>query len=133
MLEKDNQIYGLDVLSILDANGANLKLYDAEIKSSRNCIRTIYNGPCDKKNNLIESSCKIFKYMNGHDFGRADFRISTQGIPYFLEMAPLPSLAQNGSFCQCAQLCDYTLEYIFRSIIESSLNRYCAADLLKKS
>lgn len=32
MLEKDNQIYDLAVLSILDANGTNLKLYDAEIK-----------------------------------------------------------------------------------------------------
>jgi len=116
--------YALNIMSILDFKQNPLTIYDAKIKSSRKCSRVVYNGVGEIQKSLIADSCKIFEFIGCCDFGRADFRVTTDGKTYFLEIAPLPSLAKSGSFCKCAELTNLNYADVFKHIINSTINRY---------
>jgi len=46
---------------------------------------------------ITDSSLKIFRVLGCRDFARLDFRISHDGLPYFLEINPLPGLNPRSS------------------------------------
>lgn len=124
MLEEQGSITAIDVLAILDENNNPLRIYDADIKTSHQYNKILYSGSNELSKKIISQSCAIYEFIGGHDFGRSDFKISMDGIPYFLEMAPLPSVGAYSSFCKCANLKGISCEEIYRRILESAQNRY---------
>lgn len=124
MLEDENGLYAVGVLSILDTNGQPLRLYDASIKTSHKYIKQLSKLP-EKVNVLAaQYSCDIYSLIQGRGYGRADFRISSDGTPYFLEMAPLPLLAPYSSFNLCTTAVGMSDENVLQQIIKSACKHY---------
>ena len=124
LLENEEGIYAVGVLSILDEQGKALKLYDANIKTSHTYQKVLSTLP-DKINETVKKySCKIYSCLQGQGYGRADFRISEDGTPYFLEMAPLPLLAPYSSFNRCAVLKGMGSEEVFQQIVQAACRKY---------
>ena len=56
------------------------------------------------ENELQDISVGIFKKLECLDFARLDFRIDRKGVPWFLEINPLPTFAPDGTFAILAEL-----------------------------
>lgn len=124
LLENDKGIYAVDVLSILTMDGKPIPLYDASIKTTHRYQKQLSVLPSYINDIVKEYSCSIFSFMQGNGYGRADFRISKEGVPYFLEMAPLPLLAPYSSFNICTSLKGMTDEDILVQILQSACKKY---------
>lgn len=58
----------------------------------------------DLEAELKEVSLSIFDKLECLDFARLDFRVDRQGVPWFLEINPLPTFAPDGTFAILAEL-----------------------------
>lgn len=124
ILENEQGLYAVGVLSILDSHGQPIKLYDANIKTSHTYQKQLSDLSDEINQKVSEYSCAIYSFLQGQGYGRADFRISKAGIPYFLEMAPLPLLAPYSSFNLCTSLKKMSDQYVLTEIIKSACRKY---------
>lgn len=124
ILENENGLYAVGVLSILTADGNPIPLYDASIKTSHRYIKQLSVLPEEINIKVSQYSCDIYSFLQGRGYGRADFRISRDGTPYFLEMAPLPLLAPYSSFNLCTSLVGMSDENVLSQIIQSACRQY---------
>lgn len=77
-----------------------------------------------EKRRIRSLSRQIFSFMNCPDFGRIDVRLSTEGIPYFIEINLLPSLHPMGSLMTAARACNLTYKDVMRLIVRSAARRF---------
>lgn len=124
ILENEQGLYAVGVLSILDSQGQPIKLYDANIKTSHTYRKQLSDLPDNINQKVAEYSCTIYSFLQGQGYGRADFRIAKDGTPFFLEMAPLPLLAPYSSFNLCTSLKNMSDQYVFTEIIKSACRKY---------
>lgn len=73
---------------------------------------------------LAESSLKVFKSLGFRDFARVDFRISPQGVPYFIEINPLPGLGAYSDLIIMAKMMDWKHEEVICAVLDAALERY---------
>lgn len=124
ILENEQGLYAVGVLSILDAQGNPIILYDANIKTSHTYQKRLSTLPEEVNETVEKYSCRLYSFLQGQGYGRADFRIAEDGTPYFLEMAPLPLLAPHSSFNLCTSLKGMSNEAVFQQIIQSACRKY---------
>jgi D-alanine-D-alanine ligase len=70
------------------------------------------------------SSLKVFKILGCRDFARLDFRVSPEGVPYFLEINPLPGLGSYSDLVIMAQKLGWTHQGLIQAVLEAALKRY---------
>ena len=73
---------------------------------------------------LIENwSLLIYRSIGCRDYGRIDFRLGSDGIPYFIEINPIPGLSRFGAFGVTGdkEICYYD---ILSDIVKSAMKRY---------
>jgi D-alanine-D-alanine ligase len=70
------------------------------------------------------SSLKVFGVLGCRDFARIDFRISSEGVPYFLEINPLPGLGTYSDLVIMAQKLGWTHRGLIQAVLEAALKRY---------
>jgi D-alanine-D-alanine ligase len=85
----------LGVMRIIPKQRNDYFLYTLEVK--RNYQELVdYECPACLEEKVLQriqaSSLKAFEALGCRDFARLDFRISAGGVPYFLEINPLPGL-----------------------------------------
>jgi D-alanine-D-alanine ligase len=74
---------------------------------------------------LEEFSIKAFKLLECRDFARVDFRVSPDGLPYFLEINPLAGLNPHSSdLCIMSRLAGVSYNDLITAILNSALKRY---------
>jgi len=74
---------------------------------------------------IADSSLKAFEILGCRDFARLDFRVSRDGIPYFLEINPLPGINPNsGDIIIMAKKMGWRYESLISAIVEAALERY---------
>jgi len=66
---------------------------------------------------------RAFRALACRDFARADFRLDAAGRPVFLELNPLPTFAQGGSFAVLAEILGRTLEDLLAEVLVLGLAR----------
>ena len=71
---------------------------------------------------MFNDALTIYRAIGAKDFGRVDFRVK-DGISYFLEINPLPTLCEDGSFEICAHAVGKSFADILSDIINSSAIR----------
>ena len=77
---------------------------------------------------IADSSLKAYKALGCRDLARMDFRISPDGIPYFLEINPLPGLnPKSGDLPIMAGKMGWTYEALISAILNAALQRYSGA------
>ena len=73
---------------------------------------------------ISASSLKAFKALGCRDFARLDFRVSPEGIPYFLEINPLPGLGTYSDLVIMAIKMGWTHEALIGAVLDAALERY---------
>jgi len=74
---------------------------------------------------IAESSLRAFEALGCRDLARIDFRLSYDGVPYFLEINPLPGLnPASGDLPIMANRVGVKYEVLIGDILRSALERY---------
>lgn len=102
-------------------------VYSLEVK--RDYQRLVdYECPARLSENILaeiaSSSQKTFTILGCRDFARIDFRVSTEGVPYFLEINPLPGLGTYSDLVIMAIKMGWTHHKLISAVLNAALKRY---------
>jgi D-alanine-D-alanine ligase len=114
------------IMRILPRKREGHFVYSLEVK--RNYLNLVdYECPpklSDEINQKIAlASLKVFKVLGCRDFARLDFRVSQEGMPYFLEINPLPGLGSYSDLIIMAQKLGWTHQGLIQAVLEAALKR----------
>jgi D-alanine-D-alanine ligase len=73
---------------------------------------------------LESDSIQVFKILGCRDFARIDFRVNAGGIPYFLEVNPLPGLGTYSDLIIMAVKLGWTHEEVIQAVLNAAVKRY---------
>lgn len=74
---------------------------------------------------IVESSVKAFTTLGCRDVARVDFRLTREGVPYFLEINPLPGLNPRTSDLPImAYRMGLSYDALVGAVLSSALKRY---------
>ena len=117
----------LGIMCILPKRKDEHFIYSLEVKRDYQ-NRVDYECPAllRKKvlNKLADSSLKVFKVLGCRDFARLDFRISSKGVPYFIEVNPLPGLSTDSDLVIMGSKLGWTHNELINAVLDSALRRY---------
>jgi D-alanine-D-alanine ligase len=107
--EQSNFIYTLEV----KRNYEKLVYYECPAKLDRHILQEIKRA-----------SLRIYKILGCRDFARIDFRVDKSGVPYFIEINPLPGLNPRSSdLVIMARLRSISYNRLVGMILESAVKR----------
>ena len=117
----------LGVMRVLPKQKNDHFLYTLEVK--RNYLELVdYECPAGLDERVIQriqnSSLRAFKALGCRDFARLDFRISATGVPYFLEINPLPGLGNHSDLVIMAQKLGWSHRQLVSAVLNAALERY---------
>ncbi len=117
----------LGMMRILPKRGNGYFVYSLEVK--RNYLDLVeYECPArlERKvlQNLEVSALGAFKALGCHDFARLDFRVSPDGVPYFLEINPLPGLGTHSDLVIMAKKLGWSHKELVASVLNAALERH---------
>jgi D-alanine-D-alanine ligase len=116
----------LGIMRMIPKNPSEYFVYSLEVK--RNWESNVsYEAPAKLPNELshtIEADAlAVFTGLGCHDLARADFRIR-DGVPYFLEINPLPGLnPDSGDIVFLAYRMGLTYPQLIERILDAAVNR----------
>jgi D-alanine-D-alanine ligase len=102
-------------------------IYSLEIKRDyKNMVD--YECPAQLEADILEqirlSALRIFEVTGCRDFARLDFRVSTGGTPYFIEINPLPGLGTHSDLVIMALKLGCTHEQLINAVLDAAVARY---------
>jgi D-alanine-D-alanine ligase len=117
----------LGMMRILPKQRNGYFLYTLEVK--RNYLELVdYECPARLEEKVLKglqiSSLKVFKVLGCRDFARLDFRISPTGVPYFLEINPLPGLGTYSDLVIMAKKMGWSHRQLISAVLNAALERY---------
>jgi D-alanine-D-alanine ligase len=117
----------LSVMRILPKQSNDHFLYTLEVK--RNYLELVdYECPAGLEEKVLQriqiASLNAFRALGCRDFARLDFRISAGGVPYFLEVNPLPGLGSHSDLVIMAQKLGWNHRRLTSAVLSAALERY---------
>ncbi len=118
----------MGIMRVLPRTRESYFIYSLEVK--RDWRRRVdYECPAQLEPGLAhevaESSVRAFEAVGCRDVARIDFRLSHDGVPYFLEINPLPGLnPTNSDLPIMASRLGIKYEVLIGDILRSALERY---------
>jgi D-alanine-D-alanine ligase len=117
----------LGMMRILPKQKNGYFLYTLEVK--RNYLELVdYECPAGLEENVLQrlqtSSLKVFQALGCRDFARLDFRINTVGVPYFLEINPLPGLGTHSDLVIMAKKMGWSHRQLISAVLNAAFERY---------
>lgn len=117
----------LDMMRIIPKQKDGYFLYTLEVK--RNYLELVdYECPAGLEEKVLHrlqtSSLKAFNALGCRDFARLDFRISTAGAPYFLEINPLPGLGTHSDLVIMAKMMGWSHRQLISNVLNAAIERY---------
>jgi D-alanine-D-alanine ligase len=117
----------LGMMRILPKRRSGHFIYSLEVK--RDYLDLVeYECPArlDRKvlQNLEVSALDAFKALGCRDFARLDFRVSPEGVPYFLEINPLPGLGNHSDLVIMAKEMGWSHKELIAGVLNAALERY---------
>jgi D-alanine-D-alanine ligase len=117
----------LGVMRVLPKQRNDYFLYTLEVK--RNYLELVdYECPAGLEEKVLQriqaSSLKTFQALGCRDFARLDFRISAGGVPYFLEINPLPGLGTHSDLVIMARKMGWNHRQLISAALNAALERY---------
>jgi len=116
----------LGVMRVLPKRDNHHFLYTLDVK--RNYLELVdYECPARLEEKVLEriqsSSLKVFDALGCRDFARLDFRISPAGVPYFLEINPLPGLGNHSDLVIMAKKLGWNHRQLISAMLNAALER----------
>ena len=101
-------------------------VYSLEVK--RDYVNLVdYECPARLEQEVLDkmtaASLNVFKGLGCRDFARIDFRISREGVPYFLEVNPLPGLGTYSDLVIMAIKMGWTHQKLIGAVLDAALER----------
>lgn len=117
----------LGMMRVLPKNKPDHFIYSLEVK--RDYLNLVeYECPlrlsANVTNRLESASLKVFRTLGCRDFSRVDFRVDRNGVPYFIEINPLPGLGSYSDLIIMAKMMGWQQEKVICSILNTALERY---------
>ena len=117
----------LGMMRVLPKQKNDYFLYTLEVK--RNYLELVdYECPAGLEEKILQrlqiSSLKAFQTLGCRDFARLDFRISPAGVPYFLEINPLPGLGGHSDLVIMAKKMGWSHRQLISAVLNAALERY---------
>jgi D-alanine-D-alanine ligase len=117
----------LGVMRILPKQRNDCFLYTLDVK--RNYMELVdYECPAGLEQKVLDriqiASLKAFQALGCRDFARLDFRISAAGVPYFLEVNPLPGLGSHSDLVIMAHKLGLNHRQLTSAVLNAALERY---------
>jgi len=117
----------MGMMRLLPKSGENPFIYSLEVKRDyQNLVD--YECPAQLKDEVRErialASLKVFKVLGCRDFARLDFRISSEGKAYFLEINPLPGLSAQSDLVIIATKSGWSHRELINIVLDAALKRY---------
>ncbi|MGD9581818.1 MAG: P1 family peptidase [Vampirovibrionia bacterium] len=113
----------------LDKLGYEFNIYDYSMKQgaeSSKHVGVLCPASINEKElkTIRPFARKVFTIMQCPDFGRVDLRLNEKGVPYFIELNPLPSLHPVASLMTASKKHGLSYTDTIRLIIKSAARRY---------
>jgi D-alanine-D-alanine ligase len=117
----------LGMMRILPKQKTDYFLYTVEVK--RNYLELVdYECPAGLEEKVLRriesSSLRAFKALECRDFARLDFRINRAGVPYFLEINPLPGLGTHSDLVIMARKMGWSHRQLISAVLNAAIERY---------
>lgn len=103
---------------------SDIHIYTKEMKYFDDTIPFVPELPHAVREEINTGSLRIHRHLQCNDYNRIDYKISSQQVPYLLEVNPLPSLAPEGSFETCANHLGMKYHDVINQIVTSAQRRY---------
>jgi D-alanine-D-alanine ligase len=116
----------IGMMRVLPSKPTEHFIYSVDVKRDfRREVR--YESPPqlgrDVIDSIAQSALEAYRVLGCRDVARVDFRVH-EGVPYFLEVNPLPGLNPDSSdLVILAGLCGWSYARLVKTIFESALNR----------
>lgn len=114
------------VMRILPKNKTEHFVYSLEVKRDYEALVS-YECPAQLKSTVIkkieEVSLDTFKILGCRDFARVDFRLGANGVPYFIEINPLPGLGTYSDLIIMAIKKGWTHQGVIGAVLDAALKR----------
>jgi D-alanine-D-alanine ligase len=117
----------LGIMRVLPRRRNGFFLYTLEVK--RNYLEMVnYECPAALDERVLQrienASLRAFRALGCRDFARVDFRISPAGVPYFLEINPLPGLGNHSDLVIMAQKLGWSHRQLVGAVLSAATERY---------
>ncbi len=117
----------LGMMRVLPKRADGYFVYSLEVK--RDYLNLVeYECPARLERKVLQnlelSGLNAFKALGCRDFARLDFRVSPEGVPYFLEINPLPGLGTHSDLVIMAKAMGWTHKQLIASVLNVALERY---------
>ncbi len=117
----------LGIMRIMPRVKTDRFIYSLEVK--RDYVNLVdYECPArlgeDMLAGIERDSLRIFEVLGCRDFARLDFRVSPEGVPYFIEINPLPGLGTYSDLVIMATMLGWTHEQLIRAVLDAAVARY---------
>jgi D-alanine-D-alanine ligase len=117
----------LAIMRILPKQRSAYFLYTLDVK--RNYLELVdYECPAALEEKVLQriqtASLRAFKALGCRDFARLDFRVSAAGVPYFLEVNPLPGLGSHSDLVIMAQKLGWSHRQLVSAVLNAAIERY---------
>ncbi|MCG6963041.1 MAG: P1 family peptidase [Acidobacteria bacterium] len=113
----------------LESIGGRYNVYDYDMKQGGERAKGVgVVCPAElepaERETVVEMARRVFEIMHCPDLGRVDIRLDEDGLPYFIELNPLPSLHPVASLMIAGR--ERGLEYrdVLRLVVRSAARRY---------
>ena len=118
----------LGIMRVLPKHGGLDFTYSLEVKREWECL-VEYECPAQLNGTILKtlehSSLQTFNVLGCRDFARLDFRVSPEGVAYFLEVNPLPGLNPKTSDLPImARKMGLDYAELIAKIFDAALERY---------
>ncbi len=121
---KSPEIVG--VMRILPRNKTQHFVYSLEVKRDYEAL-VDYECPTRLKPEIVKNikdvSLQIFRTLGCRDFARVDFRVKSDGTPYFIETNPLPGLGTYSDLVIMAIKMGWTHQVLIGAVLDAALKR----------
>ncbi len=115
-------------------NKYNIYDYDTKQSSAKGAVKVICPAKLsgEEKSMILSLTEKVVEVTECPDFGRVDIRMNRKGVPYFIELNPLPSLHPKAALMTAAKVKGVDYDEVIRLVIRSAVRRYgIAVDKVK--
>jgi D-alanine-D-alanine ligase len=117
----------LGMMRIIPKQREGYFIYNLDVK--RNYLELVeYECPAGFEEKVLQciqvSSLRAFQALGCRDFARLDFRISTAGVPYFLEINPLPGLGTHSDLFIMAKKTGWSHQQLISAVLNAARERY---------
>ena len=115
-------IVGNEVLPIVEIIPSN-RLYDYECKYSQGMSHYICSPKLSENlsDEIKESGKNIYKKIGCTNYGRIDFRLNGDNIPWFLEVNTLPGMTGTSLLPMAAHEIGWSFEFLIDTIVNEAM------------